>query len=91
LYLTGHQRTDAKGPDMATLWPCAHHLRVLVLDVLQDLEQMASLHRLPLYCRKPTAHSIALLRWCLRGASMSLCMPACCKGLRHYSSAACKV
>ena len=27
---------------MATLWPLAQHLRVLVLDVLQDIDGMAS-------------------------------------------------
>ena len=42
LYLTGHQCANAHGPDMATLWPSAQHLRVLVLDVLQDIDHMVS-------------------------------------------------
>lgn len=42
LYLTGHQCADAHGPDMSALWPVAQHLRVLVLDVLQDMDHMAS-------------------------------------------------
>ena len=40
LYLTGYQCCDTQRPDMSTVWPTAQTLRILVLDVLQDIKTL---------------------------------------------------
>ena len=40
LYLTGYQCCDNQRPDMSTVWPTAQTLRILVLDVLQDIKTL---------------------------------------------------
>ena len=61
LYLTGYQCCDTQRPDISTVWPTTQSLRILVLDVLQDIKTLVC-HMLSPRCSPPKGQHILLHR-----------------------------